>query len=121
MILDHDGESFHGRIERGPFGHRPRFQDAVDLEPEVVVKVGGMVLLHDEGAARLAHSPARRRLGRRGEIAPPAILSERPCSPHADRGHHAPAREKPFPCLFFSISFALLRRCRAVERLPPFA
>ena len=51
------GETFVGRVGRGPLGHRPRLQSAVHLEPKVPMQGAGMVLLHDEqpGATGLAH------------------------------------------------------------------
>src|SRR6516225_5113629 len=48
MILDLDCHALVGRIERGSFRHRPRFQHPIELEPEVIVEPAGRVLLHHE-------------------------------------------------------------------------
>jgi hypothetical protein len=42
------GEALDGGIERRPFRHRPRQHHPLVLQPKVVVKVAGAVLLHDE-------------------------------------------------------------------------
>jgi hypothetical protein len=57
MVFDEHGEVFDAGIHRGALGDGPAFQDAFDLESEVVVEVGSGVFLDDElelGAGRLA-------------------------------------------------------------------
>jgi hypothetical protein len=58
MVLDRHREAFDGGIERRTLGNRPRQQNAVPLEPEVVVEVRGAVFLDDE--AERACRPSRR-------------------------------------------------------------
>ena len=48
VIFDLDGEAFVGGDVAGAFGDGPAFEDAVPAEAEVVVEVGGGVLLDDE-------------------------------------------------------------------------
>lgn len=43
VIFDLDGQPLVVRIKRRPFGHRPRFEHPVELEPQVVVEAGGVV------------------------------------------------------------------------------
>ena len=56
-------------VEAWPTGHRPRFQHAVDLDPEVPVEPRGVVLLNDELIAGLAGLLLARRFGGQLEIA----------------------------------------------------
>jgi hypothetical protein len=59
MIFDFYGEAALGRVIAGALGAGPGFEDAIPAEAEVVVEVGGCVLLDDEREAarggRLAH------------------------------------------------------------------
>src|SRR6185437_373323 len=48
MILDFDGEPLVMRVERRAAGHRPRLEDAVEFEPQIVVQPGCGMLLDDE-------------------------------------------------------------------------
>src|SRR6185295_8725506 len=48
MVLDLDGQPLVARIERGPARHRPRAQDAVELDAEIVVQSRRRMFLHDE-------------------------------------------------------------------------
>ena len=48
MILHVGREMFHAGIERRPFGNGPRFQHAVDFQPEIVVQPRRIVTLHTE-------------------------------------------------------------------------
>ena len=58
MVLGLGGVALVGRVERGPLGHRPALQHAVDFEAEIVVVGTRRVLVDDEAA-----------LAGRGEIA----------------------------------------------------
>ena len=49
VVFDLDGEALVGDDIAGALGDGPAFEDAVPAEAEVVVKVGGGVLLDDEG------------------------------------------------------------------------
>ena len=49
-----DREPLLGRVERRALRHRPALQHAVELEPQVVVVGGGVVLVHDEAVAAVA-------------------------------------------------------------------
>ncbi len=51
MIFHLDGEALVMRIERGAAGHRPGFEDAVELKTKIVVQPGRVMLLDDEAAA----------------------------------------------------------------------
>jgi hypothetical protein len=44
MILGLDGEALVLRVERRPLGDGPGLEDAVKLEPEVIVQAGRRVL-----------------------------------------------------------------------------
>ena len=48
MIFDLDRKPFVMWVERGPFGHSPGFEDAIQFEPQIVVQARGIVLLDDE-------------------------------------------------------------------------
>ena len=48
VVLDVDGHPPNAGIEGRPLGDRPAHEDAVDLEPEVVVETRGAVSLDDE-------------------------------------------------------------------------
>ena len=50
MIFDLDRKPLVMGIERRPFGHSPGFENAIQLEPQIVVEAGGVVLLDDEAA-----------------------------------------------------------------------
>ena len=50
MIFDLDRKPLVMRVERRPFGHSPGFENAIQLEPQIVVQAGGVVLLDDEAA-----------------------------------------------------------------------
>ena len=56
VILDVHREPLVVGSSDGPFGHGPREQHAVVLEPEVVVQVAGEVLLHAEEQRSAASS-----------------------------------------------------------------
>jgi hypothetical protein len=75
------GEPFLGGVERRPLGNGEALECAADLEPQVVVGVGGVVQVNDEAAlARLARAVLtfrRERLVRPKRIAFFAILLER--------------------------------------------
>src|SRR5262245_20275357 len=61
MVLHAYGEPPNGRVERRTLRHRPRHEDAVDLEPQVEVEGGGVVTVHHE-PERLGHPVARLRV-----------------------------------------------------------
>ena len=60
MILDFNGEMFFALSPRQTFRHRPRFQDAIHLETEIVMQSPGVMLLDDK--ARRAFDFFRQRL-----------------------------------------------------------
>ena len=53
VVLHQPREALLLRVHRRPLGHRPRLQDAVHLQPKVVVQPSCRVLLHHEAQARL--------------------------------------------------------------------
>src|SRR5207248_3221544 len=66
MVLDVDGEVLLARLERNALRHRPRGEDAVALEAEVVVKPPRVVPLHDEDRPLRLGLPALASEGLRG-------------------------------------------------------
>ena len=50
MIFNLNGQMFLSLFPRQPFRHRPRFQHAVHLEPEIVVEPARVVFLNYEPA-----------------------------------------------------------------------
>src|SRR5690606_8804712 len=102
VVLDVDREAPGGGVEGGPLGHRPAGQDAVDLEPEVVVEPGRPVPLDDEDrlAVGVGAQPVRVAggLGGAGEVPHPLVAGQRllvpvPGMPAARHGaHRATAR-----------------------------
>src|SRR5262249_8851777 len=97
MVLDLYGEALLRGVEARALGDRPREQDAVELEAEVVVQARGGVLLDDEEVAARGALHLAGRLARLLEVPLPVVLLER----HADgeisgfrqrrRGFAAPA------------------------------
>ena len=85
VVLDVDGHPPDGRVERRALGDRPRHQDAVDFEPEVVVQARRPVALDDEatgprGARAVAFigvPGVAGGLGRPGEVALAVIVLQR--------------------------------------------
>ncbi len=75
-------------IETWPLRHRPAFQDTVQLQPEIIMEAGGVMLLDDEalptrppalplGLARLAEIALGVVRGERiGHLQPPAPLTQ---------------------------------------------
>src|SRR5206468_6850761 len=64
MVLGTHGKAVFARIEARALGHRPALEHAVELQPKVPVKPGGVVLLDDKAVAAfsLGHlklAPAR--------------------------------------------------------------
>ena len=45
MVLYHNCKTFIFRIHRGSFRNDPRFQHPIDLQPEIKMEVGCMMLL----------------------------------------------------------------------------
>ena len=72
MIFHLDRKALVVRIERRAFGHRPGFEDAVELKPQVVVQPRGVMFLDDE-------APAVRRLDRSWPLG--SCVSENRASP----------------------------------------
>jgi len=66
VVLDMDRQALDGRIEARPLWHRPALQHAVELEPEVVMRPAGHVLLDHE--ARLGGAAGAPRAGRAGRL-----------------------------------------------------
>src|SRR6516165_2939635 len=93
MILDLHGEPSHAdRIARA-FGDRPAFQHAVELEPEVVVKLSRRVPLDDERQrlrSLVAH--ARVRFWRRAEVALARVIGQRITAASCVLAHRRSAR-----------------------------
>ena len=84
VVLDVDGHAPGLRVEGGALGDGPADEDAVDLEPEVVVQPGRPVALDDE-PARLT-GPGGGQVGRRFRGLPEVALA-----PIVLEGHEAPS------------------------------
>jgi hypothetical protein len=81
MIFHLNGQALVGGIEGGSLGNGPGFQDAADLQPEIVVQAGGGVLLDDKNFLAFAVGfPAR--LGRFGESPLASVLGQGRHGPH---------------------------------------
>src|SRR5439155_25601504 len=59
MIFHHDRQPFLFWVQRRTFRHRPAFQDAIEFQPEIVMKTRSLVLLHhkDERVLHALHLP----------------------------------------------------------------
>ncbi len=51
MVLRADRQALVGRVEAGPLGDRPALEHAVDLQSQIPVQPGGVVLLNHEHVA----------------------------------------------------------------------
>ncbi len=81
MVLDVDRQPARRRVERWTLGHRPAHQDAVELQPEVVVEAAGAMALHHESQLLCRRRVrAARRLLRAVEVADRPV----PLEPLAD-------------------------------------
>src|SRR5690606_31034669 len=70
VVLGADRQPLFAGIERGPLGNGPADQHAVDLEAEIVVQAGSIVLLHDKlRRARAAPGDGAPGFGRLLEVA----------------------------------------------------
>ncbi len=85
MILGADGEALVVGIDAGAARHRPAFQHAVHLQPEIPMEAGGVVFLDDEEMAG-SDAPRALRLARPREIALGVVGRER--IGFAGGGHH---------------------------------
>ena len=74
--LDVHGQPLVGRIRRGPLRHRPRFEGAIHLQPQVPVQVAGGVHLHHEQPPPRRGAGAAERLRRAAGGALLAVLAE---------------------------------------------
>ena len=81
VILDLDREMFFAPLPGDALGHGPGFQNAVHLQPEIVVQPARVMFLNDE--ARRARDPLRprlflraARLGGDGKISFPLVFGQ---------------------------------------------
>ena len=79
VVFHVHGHAPGARVERRTLGHGPRDEDAVDLQPEVVVQPGRAVALDDEppGPRGRARDRPAGRLGRLPEVALALVFLER--------------------------------------------
>src|SRR2546429_542467 len=100
MVFDVHGQTLLVRAHRGPLGHGPALQHAVDLQPQIVVEPARRVLVDHEPAAAGRAGPAEG-LGGRGRFAlAPGLLGgaaspPAPGSPRA-RPSSCPPRAPPW-------------------------
>ena len=86
MILCPHRQPLVGGIEARAFRDRPAQQDAVEFQPEVVMKPRGVVLLDEVRQSLLAGlDPSGRRLGGLFKIAFAAVFFERHVIPRYSR------------------------------------
>src|SRR5689334_8963687 len=81
MIFRGERAALFSADQRHTFGHRPRFEDVIHLEPEIVMQMAGGMFLHHETAATPLRATRRQRgawLGRATEIALGGIVSQAP-------------------------------------------
>ena len=64
MVFNHDGQPFYGRIQRGPLRHGPALQHPFQLQPEIIMKGPGRVLMNDKNETVPLMANARFRFGR---------------------------------------------------------
>ena len=65
MILDLDRQALVVRVERGAAGDRPGLEDAIEFQPQVVVKPRRIMLLDDEAPPDWRRPMSRPRSARR--------------------------------------------------------
>src|SRR5689334_6540962 len=75
VVLDVDRQPLVVRRQAGTPGHRPAFEDTVELQSQVVVQPPGGMLMDDEQITRLARQLAARLRGAR-EVALAGILAQ---------------------------------------------
>src|SRR5215813_3090024 len=77
VVFHFDSQALVGGIERGSFGYRPGFEDAVVLQPQIVVEATGRVFLDDKARVlNLADRGLSARLSRLGKVAFRPVLSK---------------------------------------------
>jgi hypothetical protein len=69
MVFDVHRHALHAGIEARALGHSPALERAVEFEPEVVMQLARMVLLHHEGMSATAGPGDLARIRRLPEIA----------------------------------------------------
>ena len=91
MIFHLDGQAFVRRIHRRPLGHRPRLEDAVQLQAQIPMQMTrGMLLDHEAPMLRGQHLARAARLLGLGEIPlGPVLLELRRCLFHGHFRMHA--------------------------------
>ena len=105
MILHLHCQPLVRRIERRSLRHRPRFQDALHLEPKVIMQPRGIVLLHHEPVPSLARN-FRRRLGRRFKPPFPFVFFQCHGGLHSNRS--SCSRAAPGPLLLCRHGFGAI-------------
>jgi hypothetical protein len=75
MVIRTYGQALLGRVHRRPVGDRPRYQNAIDRQPEIIVQPTGAMLLNDKDASAAAPPHPSHRLRGFGN-SPPVVLFE---------------------------------------------
>ena len=76
MIFGAHRQPLVARIKARPLGHRPAQQNAVQLQPQVVMQARGIMLLNEVGKSFARRGFLGRRLRRLAEIAFSFVLFE---------------------------------------------
>jgi hypothetical protein len=76
MVLGAYRQTFVRGIHRWASGYRPRYQNPIDRQAEIIVQAAGSVLLNHKDALVVGPPCPPRRLRRAGEVSLPAILVE---------------------------------------------
>src|SRR6266478_661433 len=76
MVLCPDSQPLICRVHGRPFRNRPRYQDSVDRQPEIIVQAAGVVFLNDKDTPADPTPDASYRLRSFSEFPLPAVLFE---------------------------------------------
>jgi hypothetical protein len=77
MVLRPYGEPLVRRTHGRPFGYCPRYQNAVDRQPKIIMQSTRVMFLHDKETAAVPAPNTPRRLGRLTKLPLPAVFFER--------------------------------------------
>jgi len=76
MVLDMHGQPLGRRVQTRPLGYCPALENPVELQPKIIVQVGGRVFLDDEAQLVALADAAPLRLARDFEITLSAVFRQ---------------------------------------------